>query len=73
MQTMKQTATLGTKTYTVEATGKEVVSHILRGPRGGEIEGVRNVKSGRIYLISGARELHWYLTEIDGKVTVHAK
>ncbi len=70
---MAQTVKIGKSEYKVEATGKETVAYILRGPRGGIIEGIRNVRSGVVFLLQGARELPYYLTDVGGDVVVHAK
>jgi hypothetical protein len=69
----EQTVKIGRNEYKVEATGKETVAYILRGPRGGIIEGIRNKKSGAVFLLQGARELPYFLTDASGTVEVHAK
>ncbi len=73
MNSATQTVTIGKNTYKVEATGKETVAYVLRGPRGGIIEGIRNKRSGVVFLLQGSRELPYYLTDAAGVVTVHAK
>lgn len=73
MSASTQAVRLGSKVYTVERTGGDVVTHILRGPRGGEIDGIRNVYTGVIYLMQGARELPSYLTDINGELRAHRK
>jgi hypothetical protein len=70
---MATTVKIGRTEYKVEATGKETVAYILRGPRGGIIEGIRNQKSGVVFLLQGMRELHYFLTDTTGDVVVHAK
>jgi hypothetical protein len=67
------TMQIGKTKYKVEATGKETVAYVLRGPRGGIIEGIRNKKSGVVFLLQGARELPYFLTDIGGDVVVRAK
>ncbi len=48
-----ETMTLNGKAYTVVSVGETVTT--LRGPRGGEVQLVQNVSSGRWYLTTATR------------------
>ncbi len=66
-----ETVKLGKTTYTV--TRKSENWLILTGPRGGRVDGMRNVHNKAIYLIQGSRELPFFITDATGELVVHTK
>ncbi len=66
------TVQIGRQSYAVKGPLPGVVTYELTGPRGGRIIGVRNVHSGKIYLMQGARTLPFIGSDAGGALTVVA-
>ena len=66
------TVQIGRQSYAVKGPTPGVVTYELTGPRGGQIVGIRNVNSGRIYLMRGAKTLPYIGSDASGTLTVVA-
>ena len=60
------TVVIGGQEHTVHPFGNGSIPYVLLGPRGGIVEGIRNIHSGRIHLMRGNKTLRNYMLDTGG-------